>query len=182
VPKASKPGYTKKDMRGVSDNPELTKADFAKARPFSEVFPDLGGKETAAEMLMALLAHVSDQMSVIADELRTKPIVKSAANGCDVRKYSDVLRFGDEPFYDFEAYVEAELEDGSLLCWLVDVNSTPSGWEIIRAVSLVRSSSDDIINTLPEVRASTFPEFVGKVSDAMAQLVEAARSYDFRDH
>ncbi|MDA9505027.1 hypothetical protein XI09_10015 [Bradyrhizobium sp. CCBAU 11386] len=36
-----KPGYTKRDLRAVSDNPELTKADFAKARPFSEVFPDL---------------------------------------------------------------------------------------------------------------------------------------------
>ena len=36
-----KSGYSKKDLRDVSDNPELTKADFAKARPFSEVFPDL---------------------------------------------------------------------------------------------------------------------------------------------
>jgi uncharacterized protein (DUF4415 family) len=36
-----KSGYTKRDLRAVSDNPELTKADFAKARPFSEVFPDL---------------------------------------------------------------------------------------------------------------------------------------------
>jgi uncharacterized protein (DUF4415 family) len=36
-----KPGYSKKDLREVSDNPELTKADFAKARPFAEVFPDL---------------------------------------------------------------------------------------------------------------------------------------------
>ena len=36
-----KSGYSKKDLREVSDNPELTKADFAKARPFSEVFPDL---------------------------------------------------------------------------------------------------------------------------------------------
>jgi hypothetical protein len=30
-------------MREVSDNPELTEADFAKARPFSEAFPDLAG-------------------------------------------------------------------------------------------------------------------------------------------
>lgn len=37
-----KSGYTKRDLRAVSDNPELTKADFAKAKPFSEVFPDLG--------------------------------------------------------------------------------------------------------------------------------------------
>ena len=36
-----KSGYSKKDMREVSDSPELTRADFAKARPFSEVFPDL---------------------------------------------------------------------------------------------------------------------------------------------
>lgn len=34
-------GYGKQDLRDVSDNPELTKADSANARPFSEVFPDL---------------------------------------------------------------------------------------------------------------------------------------------
>jgi|ERR1700733_7744307 uncharacterized protein (DUF4415 family) len=34
-------GYGKRDLRAVSDNPELTKSDFARARPFSEVFPDL---------------------------------------------------------------------------------------------------------------------------------------------
>jgi uncharacterized protein (DUF4415 family) len=33
--------YSKKDLREVSDSPELTKSDFARARPFSEVFPDL---------------------------------------------------------------------------------------------------------------------------------------------
>jgi uncharacterized protein (DUF4415 family) len=36
-----KAAYSKKDLRDVSDNPELTAADFAGARPFSEVFPDL---------------------------------------------------------------------------------------------------------------------------------------------
>lgn len=36
-----KAAYSKKDMREVGDNSELTKADFAKARPFAEVFPDL---------------------------------------------------------------------------------------------------------------------------------------------
>lgn len=37
----SKRGYTKADLKTVSDNPEWTKEDFARARPFSEVFPDL---------------------------------------------------------------------------------------------------------------------------------------------
>jgi uncharacterized protein (DUF4415 family) len=33
--------YSRKDLRDVSANPELTKADFARAKPFAEVFPDL---------------------------------------------------------------------------------------------------------------------------------------------
>jgi uncharacterized protein (DUF4415 family) len=36
-----KAGYSQKDLRDVSDNPELTKADFARAKPFAEAFPDL---------------------------------------------------------------------------------------------------------------------------------------------
>ena len=36
-----KKGYTASDMRAVSDNPEWTEADFAKAKPFDEAFPHL---------------------------------------------------------------------------------------------------------------------------------------------
>ncbi|MDR6660510.1 BrnA antitoxin family protein [Tardiphaga sp. 1201_B9_N1_1] len=36
-----KRGYSAKDMREVSDTPELTKDDFAKAKPFAEALPDL---------------------------------------------------------------------------------------------------------------------------------------------
>lgn len=35
----AKKGYTARDMRAVSDNPEWTKGDFAKAKTFGEVFP-----------------------------------------------------------------------------------------------------------------------------------------------
>jgi len=38
---AKKKGYTAKDVRAVSDNPEWTATDFAKAKPFNEVFPNL---------------------------------------------------------------------------------------------------------------------------------------------
>ena len=34
-------GFTARDLKEVSDSPEFTRADFAKAKPFSEVFPDL---------------------------------------------------------------------------------------------------------------------------------------------
>jgi uncharacterized protein (DUF4415 family) len=36
-----KKGYTARDLREVSDNPELTKTDFAKAKPFAEALPEL---------------------------------------------------------------------------------------------------------------------------------------------
>ena len=40
MPNAKKKGYRAKDLREVSDNPEWTRKDFAKARPFSEALPD----------------------------------------------------------------------------------------------------------------------------------------------
>jgi hypothetical protein len=41
--KSFKPGqgYTKEDWDAVRDNPEWTKEDFARAKPFAEVFPEL---------------------------------------------------------------------------------------------------------------------------------------------
>ena len=39
--KARGKGYAAADMRAVSDNPEWTREDFAKARPFDEMFPGL---------------------------------------------------------------------------------------------------------------------------------------------
>jgi uncharacterized protein (DUF4415 family) len=38
--KKNKP-YSAADLRAVSDNPEWTQKDFAKAKRFDEVFPDL---------------------------------------------------------------------------------------------------------------------------------------------
>ena len=39
--KTAKKGYTARDMRAVSDNPEWTKGDFARAKAFDEVFPGM---------------------------------------------------------------------------------------------------------------------------------------------
>ena len=36
-----KKGYSARDLRDVSNNPELTKKDFTKARPFAEALPEL---------------------------------------------------------------------------------------------------------------------------------------------
>jgi len=36
MPTIKKKGYNSRDLREVSDNPEWTKEDFAKAKPFAE--------------------------------------------------------------------------------------------------------------------------------------------------
>jgi len=41
MPNIKKKGYRARDLREVSDSPELTKEDFAKAKPFAEALPDL---------------------------------------------------------------------------------------------------------------------------------------------
>jgi uncharacterized protein (DUF4415 family) len=41
MPTLKKKSYSARDMRDVSDNPEWTKADFARARPFAEALPEL---------------------------------------------------------------------------------------------------------------------------------------------
>jgi uncharacterized protein (DUF4415 family) len=41
MPLAKKKNYTARDIRTVSDNPEWTKADFAKAKPFADALPEL---------------------------------------------------------------------------------------------------------------------------------------------
>jgi uncharacterized protein (DUF4415 family) len=41
MPNVKKKGYSASDLRDVSDNPEWTSKDFAKARPFAEALPDL---------------------------------------------------------------------------------------------------------------------------------------------
>jgi uncharacterized protein (DUF4415 family) len=41
MPNTKKRGYSARDLREVSDSPELTNEDFAKAKPFAEALPDL---------------------------------------------------------------------------------------------------------------------------------------------
>ena len=41
MPTAKKKGYSARDLRDVSDNPEWTKEDFANAKPLAEAFPEL---------------------------------------------------------------------------------------------------------------------------------------------
>jgi hypothetical protein len=45
MPNVKKKGYSARDLRDVSDSPELTREDFAKARPFAEALPELAASK-----------------------------------------------------------------------------------------------------------------------------------------
>jgi uncharacterized protein (DUF4415 family) len=59
-------GYTKEDWDEVSDNPEWTEADFARARPFAEVFPELAAS-IARSRAAAAATKKSRQVSLRLD-------------------------------------------------------------------------------------------------------------------
>ena len=137
-----------------------------------------GERPDQLQMLMALLAGVSSDMITIAEEVRKKPVVGEARRGCDLREYRDAFRFDDRAVYAFETHVEADMLDGSLVCWLVDVRWTPAGWELHRTISRRDDSGEDDIMTFSEVSADSFVEFVNRASEAMHAFVESARSYN----
>lgn len=59
-------GYTDKDMAEVSDNPEWTKDEFARAKPFAEAFPDLAA--SLASGVEIVRVQGSSRLSVLLSD------------------------------------------------------------------------------------------------------------------
>jgi len=141
-----------------------------------------GGEAAQLQTLMALFANVNQQMIDISIELRKKPEVSQARRESDLREYRDPFRFDNVAFYAFEAVLEVDAQDGSLICWLANINCTPSGWELERAISCRgKNSRDDVITTFPALSSQSFPEFASKVADAICDFIESARAYQFNE-
>jgi hypothetical protein len=130
----------------------------------------------AAELLMAVLAGVNDEMNDLAIELRGRSGVVEVLRESDLRKHRDELRFEDAPCYSFEAYVEANTSDGHWVCWFVIINSTPSGWELDRTVT---RSSDPESGVVDGLKFESFSEFAGKVPGLVKEFAESARRFEF---
>jgi uncharacterized protein (DUF4415 family) len=61
--------FTQADMDEVSDNPEWTKEDFARAKSFTEVFPDLSEKIRAARGRQKAPTKISTTIRLSPDVL-----------------------------------------------------------------------------------------------------------------
>ena len=132
-----------------------------------------------AELLMAILAGVSEEMNDLVIELRERPGVVETRRGSDLRKYRDEFRFEDKPYDHFGAYVEADTNDGNVLCWFVTINNTPSGWELERIVSRNSDAGYDAVTEFETLTSDSFSEFAGKVPSLVKELAESARRFQF---
>lgn len=66
----TKAKYTKADMDAVSDNPEWTAEDFAKAVPFTQAFPELAAKMRAGRGPQKAPTKISTTIRLSPDVLQ----------------------------------------------------------------------------------------------------------------
>ncbi len=84
-------GYTRKDWEVVSDNPELTAEDFAKARPFAEVFPELAASIKKNGVIIQGSKPVSVRLSgVVVQTYRAKGPGWQARIDADLRRLNKI--------------------------------------------------------------------------------------------
>ncbi|MGJ4908437.1 hypothetical protein [Bradyrhizobium sp. HKCCYLS2033] len=125
-----------------------------------------------AKTLMTLLASINRDMTKLAHDLRQRLSVTEVRHGCDLREYKDAFRYEDQPFCAFEVYVEADLVDGTARWWLLDVNCTPTGWELSRSITAAGQDTE----MLKMLSSPHFTEFAARAPVALFELLELARS------
>ena len=69
-------------------------------------------------------------------------------------------------------YLDAQLQDGTAVSWLLDVTWTDETW--IMNLKLARSSGgeQEVLQELPTITVQTVPELPSKLSQAVRQLLE----------
>ena len=80
-------GFSLEDWNEVSDNPEWTAEDFAKARPFAEVFPELAASIAKNGVIMQGSKKISVRLSGAVVET-----YRSSGPGWQVRIDADLRR------------------------------------------------------------------------------------------
>jgi len=74
-------GFTREDWDAVSDNPEWTAEDFARAKPFAEVFPELAASIKRARGR----PRVAEPKEAVTLRLSPATVAKFKAMGSDWR-------------------------------------------------------------------------------------------------
>jgi hypothetical protein len=120
-------------------------------------------KHTIAEDLLEAIAETNCVFREKAVEIGRRRGVTKAITSCEIRKY----RTGSA----LEAHLDAELEDGNAVSWLLEVSWTNAEWTIERKLVKSTNSGQDTIADLPTATIKEFEKFVELLPRMASELL-----------
>ncbi len=79
---------------------------------------------------------------------------------------------------NLETYVEAELEDGKVICWWLEVGWNREQWRIEPSVLVNDDHGQRVLKDFPATTLQTLDDFIGQLKEATSDLAAYARSMD----
>ncbi len=166
------------------DIPRLV-AEVERLRAASHAVVDASSRDDAGTLL-TILAQINADVSEVGRVLKANDNVAKVTSGRDVRRYGPSQWHDGNVQYVFEGYVEAELKNGQLFAWLIDVGYTAKIWTLSCDIAKWR---DDEMNEndgmysvidIPDFTASTFREFADEVLSRSRDFVKTALTFEFQ--
>jgi hypothetical protein len=120
--------------------------------------------------LLECIAACNEQFIALSQWLNSLSNVKNVCRGFDCRAY--------ETGTLLEAYVEAELDEGKVTCWWLDVSWDEEGWQIQASVLVTDDQGQRVLKNFPEKKPQTLEGLVVQMKAVTSELVTYARSMD----
>jgi hypothetical protein len=119
--------------------------------------------EVIARRVLATLAEIKDLFRNHSIEIRRMNGVRGTLHAVEVIKY--------ETGPVLEGYMDAELADGTILSWLLDVRWTEDSWTIEAKMARSAKGEQDVLESLPISNARTLDEFIRILVDTAHRLL-----------
>ena len=117
--------------------------------------------------VLEAIAKCNEQFIALSHWLRSSGY-KGVTQGVDCRAY--------ETGTMLEAYVEAELSDGRIICWWLDISWNQASWRIASSVVLNNDDGQEVLKSFPDKTPITLSDFVDQLQEASSDLVGQANS------
>lgn len=108
------------------------------------------------------LARSSERLVAFAKQLSKERLVSDVIKGIDCRIYDGNTIY--------EQFVEAKLDNGSSICWWIDIGQRKEQWEIEGTVSL-NADSSSIIRQTAHYHANTIDELSSALKATLSSLL-----------
>ena len=116
------------------------------------------------------IASCNEQLIALSQWLPSAPGIRTVSHGFDCRAY--------ESGTSVEAYVEAELEDGKVICWWLEVGWDGQEWRIEPSVLVNDDQGQRVLRDFPCKNPRTLDGLIVELKGATSDLVSYARSMD----